>query len=456
MRRFILVCAFLLHAPAWAAPVSQAIKLDHFGYRPNDSKIAIFSQNPGASVQLRDSADQVVFTIPPGSIQAKGYDGPPSGDTVWWVDFSAFTTPGTYRLFSPALASQSYDFTIALDVYNPVVLAALKTFYYQRCNTPKPAVYAGAWADPQACHLTDKTTTHAAGHADHGILDLGGGWHDAGDYNKYVWAAAANAIIGLLQAYEDNPGHFRDGDLNIPESGNGVPDILDEVKWELDWFLKMQLADGSVLYQTHVDGFASNAPPSADANVRYYQNPTLESGAVFAGSLALAARVYAAAGMTVYADQLKTAALKTWSWLQTQGDSEHKAWAAAEVFRTAGTASARAYVDGFHANQWAGVFFDPGHYDVHAAVTYLQAPGATAAVVNQMRADFAALVDRIFSVNDLYRNGIQDWSYHWGTNAIRAWYGIMLLNAAKLGATGGQSAAACRLHAQDFLHFFRP
>jgi len=281
-----LITAFAFSLTASAAPVTQEIKLDYFGYRPSDSKTAIISANPGSSVEIKNTSDQTIYTIPGdgGSIVSKGNDGAPSGDDVWWIDFSLFNTPGTYRMFIPSLNAQSYDFEISEDIYNQTVLTALKTFYLQRCNTPKQSQYSGSWNDNSACHMQDLNTEPAAGHTNYGTLDLTGGWHDAGDYNKYVWKATSSAILFMLRAFEDNPGVFKDGDLNIPESGNGIPDILDEIKWELDWMLKMQLSDGSVLYQMHVDGFASDSPPSVDTNIRFYQNPNIESGSVFAGT----------------------------------------------------------------------------------------------------------------------------------------------------------------------------
>lgn len=457
LRASVLLLLILPPALASALPVSQALKVDHFGYRPGDPKIAIASANPGATVQIRNLADGVVFTIPAdgGSIVSKGADGAPSGDTIWWIDFSAFTTPGSYRLASPSLGGQSYDFEIREDVYRAAVQTALKTFYFQRCNTPKIAAHAGAWADASPCHMSDTATGPAAGHANHGLRNLTGGWHDAGDYNKYAWGAVSQAVLFLLRSYQDNPGVFVDGELGIPESGNGVPDLLDEVKWELDWLLKMQLPNGSVLSQMHVDGFASNSPPSADTNVRFYQNPGLESGAVLAGTLAFASRIFAAEGQTAYAATLKSAALAAWSWLLTQGSSEEKVWAAAETFRTDPTiTSAKSFVDGFYPSSWSGRFFNVMRYDTHAAVTYVEAPGATPAVVANMRANMGDQVNYIFSEDDLYRNGMPDWSYYWGSNAIRSGYGLFLLTAARLGTTGGQTAEACRHHALDFLHFF--
>ena len=442
-------------APAPAAPVTTSIKLDSLGYRPRDEKVAIFTANPGATVQVRTPAGSVVFTIPTsgGSITAKGQDGPASNDTVWWVDFSPVVAPGTYHLYSPSLNQQSYDFDVRGDAYGPVARAALKSFYYQRCSTPKLAAYAGPWSDG-ACHLADRTMGPAAGNTNHGIKDLSGGWHDAGDYNKYVWSAVSTAALFLLRAYEDQPA-FRGDDFGIPESGNGTPDVLDEVKWELDWLLKMQLADGSVLRRAHVPGFASDSPPSADANLRFYYDPDLESGGVFAGTCAYAARVYAAAGMNGYATTLKAAALRAWTWLQGQGGDDIKAWAAAEVFRLDPTVtSARDYVNAYHPNNWTGVFFNVMAYDTQAALTYVQTPAATPAVVTQMRANIGNQVDYIFSSDDLYRDGMPDWSYYWGSNSIRAGYGVFLLRAVQLGSTGSHTAADCRRHAQDFLHFF--
>ncbi|MCK6555952.1 glycoside hydrolase family 9 protein [Candidatus Binatia bacterium] len=444
--------------PAGAAPVSQAFKLDHFGYRTGDPKIVIVTSNPGTTIELRTPADTVAFTIPTdgGSIAARGADGPASGDNVWWVDFGSFATSGTYRLYSPAMGAQSYDFEIADDVYADPVRTALHTFYLQRCNTPKTATHAGVWADTAACHMTDTTTGPAAGHNDYGSKNLAGGWHDAGDYNKYVWGAVSQAIRAMLRAYEQNPTALRDDDTNIPESGNGTPDLLDEIEWELDWMLAMQLPDGSVLSQMHVNGYASTSPPSADPNVRYYRNPDLESGSVAAGTFALASRFYDAVGMTTYATTLRNAALSAWAWLAAQPQhSHHKVWAAAEIFRMdPSQTAAQTYVDNYHPGNWGGVFFNVVDYDTFAALTYVDTPGATAAVVSNMRADIADQVDYIFSENDLYRNGMPAWSYYWGSNAIRAGYGLFLIEAARLDATGSHTTDECRQHALDLYHFF--
>jgi hypothetical protein len=119
-------------APATAS-VTRAIKLDHFGYRPADPKVAVFTSNPGATVQVRTAGGTTVFTIPTdgGSISSRGFDAA-SGDQVWWVDFSPVNAAGSYHLHSPSLGAESYTFAIGPAVYNDAVRAALKTFYYQR------------------------------------------------------------------------------------------------------------------------------------------------------------------------------------------------------------------------------------------------------------------------------------------------------------------------------------
>lgn len=442
-----------------AAPVTTEAKVDNFGYRAGDAKVAVFSADPGSSVEVRRASDDtVVYTVPAdgGSITFKGSDGADSGDTIWWVDFSGFATGGTYRLLSAQLGAQSYDFEIRDDIYNLAVLAGLKTYFYQRCNLAKEAPFAGDWADAAACHSGDRSTTNAAGHVNRGSLDLAGGHHDAGDYNKYVWTALSTSVFQMLRAYEDNPGIFIDNQINIPESGNGIPDLLDEIKIDLDWMLKMQLADGSVLYQMHVDGFASESPPSVDTNPRLYHDPNDESGAVFAGTLAAASRVFAAEGMTAYADTLNTAAINAWGWLEPRSNTlKQKVWAAAEIFRMDPTQlSAQSYVDNYYLSTWSGRFFDPLHYDTHAAVTYIQTPGATSAVVTNMRANVSAQMDYLFSEDDLYRNGMPAWAYFWGSNQQRAATGLLMLQAAKLGETGGRSAAETTAKALEYLHFF--
>ena len=144
------------------------------------------------------------------------------------------------------------------------------------------------------------------------IKDLRGGWYDAGDFNKYTsWAA--RYIIALLHAYEEHPQAFSD-DYGIPESGNGIPDILDEVKWGLDWLVRMQNSDGSLLC---VQGLASASPPSDAKGDSYYGPPTTSATLMGAAAYAYASKFFASRpepDLKQYGDDLKKRSTAAWTW----------------------------------------------------------------------------------------------------------------------------------------------
>ena len=461
MVRFIpaVVLLVALSSTVLAAPVTQSIKLDHFGYRPNDVKVAIFTAAPGATVQIRNTSDTVVYTIPTngGSITSMGADGQPSGDTVWQVNFTGFTTPGTYRIYSPSMNQQSYDFVLANNVYNDVGKVALKTYYYQRCGVAHSQPFAqAAWADPYPCHTYLTATLPATGAPNYGPLDLSGGWHDAGDYNKYIWSDLELAMVMLMLAYENNPGVFYDGQLLIPGGANGVPDILDEVKFEIDWLLKMQMPNGTVLSRVWDDygGAADTCPPSNAIHQHRYYAPDLDSGSIFTGSVAMFARICQGLG-NPYGNvaALKAAALNTWNnYLLGQGDSTLKCWAAAELWRLdPSITSAKNYVENFYAD-WA-VWCDALSGDTHAAYCYIQTPGADPCIVSRMKEGLSWTVNNCFDNMGPYRNSMNIGYYCWGSNKYRGALGTLLVMCARLGATGSTYTPAQSMElAAEYLH----
>ncbi|MDQ7014853.1 MAG: glycoside hydrolase family 9 protein, partial [Gammaproteobacteria bacterium] len=253
-----------------------------------------------------------------------------SGDQAWWFDFSSVTTEGEYYILDPSNGVRSEPFRIGSNVYQAVLKQAVRSFFYQRSGMDKLPPYADVrWSD-SASHLSDRTVTLMdSSNPDRVIAgterDLSGGWYDAGDYNKYV-NYADGAVHNLLFAYEENPQVWGD-DYNLPESGNGLADLLDEVKWELDWLLKMQNSDGSVLHKVsslshYIDRFDANGnlitafKPSQDTSERRYAPATASATISAAGAYAHAATVYSAAGETGYAQQLLTSAENAWNWLE--------------------------------------------------------------------------------------------------------------------------------------------
>lgn len=224
------------------------IRVNQAGYYPHAAKRAVVAAESAAPLEwkLLDSRGQAVLS---GQSKLYGYDQA-SGDQVQQIDFSAFSSVGTgFTLEAGGLHSTPFDIQPAL--YSQLKTDALRYFYLSRSGLELEEQYAGeAWARP-AGHQSDRSVTCYTGYDNTGQrwpgcdyqLDASGGWYDAGDYGKYV-VNGGIAVWTLLNAYERNPAAFGDGASTIPESQNGVPDILDEARWEMEFLLKMQIPDG--------------------------------------------------------------------------------------------------------------------------------------------------------------------------------------------------------------------
>jgi endoglucanase len=308
------------------------IKIDQFGYLPNAQKIAIisrpvlgynggstFTPGIGANVyKVKDAnTNAVVFS---GTISAwnAGATDAISGDKTWWFDFSAVTTPGNYYIFDATTSEQSHTFTIDTIVYSAILQTCQKMYYYQRCGVEKFATFAGAPYSDAACHIGGNNQDaqcrlYSSPNDVSTNKDLSGGWHDAGDYSKYV-NFTQEAINDLLLAYKENPDVWNDA-TGIPESGNGIPDILDHIKIETDWLLKMQQTNGSVLCIVGTQNFANASPPSADAAQRVYGPATTSASFTTAVVLAQASHIMAAIpALNSYSATLQTAAINAYNW----------------------------------------------------------------------------------------------------------------------------------------------
>jgi endoglucanase len=205
---------------------------------------------------------------------------------------------------------RSFEFDIKENIYEEIMFHALRTFFYQRSGFEKQPPFAcEEWADG-ASHLQDKQARDFLSKNDASTeWDVSGGWYDAGDYNKYTsWTASY--MVDFMKAFIENPGVWGD-DYNIPESGNNIPDILDEAKWGIDHLLRLQKPDGSML---SVVGVAHASPPSAATAPSYYGRPNTSGTLNAAGAFAIASKVYRSVGMKEYADSLKKSAEKAWQW----------------------------------------------------------------------------------------------------------------------------------------------
>src|SRR5206468_2505826 len=219
-----------------------AIKINQVGYLPLAEKYALVSgwgevltADVGTAFEIRRTSDNLAAYEGELAL-VTDYDQGVSGEKVLKADFSSLRAPGEYYVHvnAPGM-DDSPSFDIGWTTYKPLLRSAARYYYYQRQGIAIVEPYAEGF--PRGLgHPGDVAAKFRSSGVVH---DVSQGWYDAGDYGKYT-PFAAGVIVDLLNAYATFPLAFRDGQLNIPESGNGKPDLLDEVKWELDWLLKMQ------------------------------------------------------------------------------------------------------------------------------------------------------------------------------------------------------------------------
>jgi len=465
--------------------LTGAVRVDNFGWRPTDTKIAVLLGKAGLAVQLIDAATgaSVGSFTSSSPLQTDAY----SGDGYSTVDFSAFSTSGDYYLYVPSLNERSYLFRISGDIYDIVGAASVKAYYFQRCNHDKALPFAtdallgysagGQWVDG-VCHATDSNAPPGPGSTDNGLLDVHGGWHDAGDYQKTLWG---RGVPQMLFAYEVNPGAWTDGQLNIPESGNGIPDLLDEVRWELDFYVRMQRPDGHFMTSTKGNNPTVTSPPSASNEGRVYFDCTSPSGNGWSGggvtlavatgnavlSLAHAAIVFRSIGQNTIAAGYAMAAVAGWNWLNgytaTGAENDLKASAASAVFRMDPTQStAQAFVDAFPWDTWDGMIpntITPGEGTLSTgAWHYLLNASGTASVKTKIEAAVAqGFVNPAFTADGpyggMFGSSTNGWDWSWGSNRNQAFYGLNLFMAARQGIYGSHTEAEVVALAQKHLHY---
>lgn len=280
---------FITRSPEHPVP---PIKVNQLGYRPHMVKVGKVS---APNLRLADPRFRIVDlktgrTVFQGQLRRVTDHDPFSGDAVWDADFTSLRQPGRYKLVVDGVG-ESFPFEIRDDLYDNLFRDAVRFYYLQRCGIALEPKYAGPFAH-EACHLGDRQALTRDGKEQR---DVSGGWHDAGDCNKYApWVRYP--LFLMLDLYDLRPNAFRDGQLNIPESGNGVPDLLDEARWELDWLLKMQITDGPQAGLVYDRIHESAAPPGQKRprlqEERRLLPPTHEATAVCASVWARAARTF--------------------------------------------------------------------------------------------------------------------------------------------------------------------
>ncbi len=420
-----------------------SICLDSIGYLPESTKRATVADPGIDSFQVQNvvtGAEVVRGRLKP---IVAGTDG---NRKIFVADFSELRQPGAYVLAIPG-GNTSASFVVAEDAFNWPFYCVARGMYLWRCGTAVAGEFGDHTFQHAACHLDDALLDPAGGLAGE-RKDGVGGWHDAGDYNKYTVNAAFTAGM-MLTAWE----HFRDRleglNLNLPESDNALPDVLDEIRWELEWLLKMQAENGSVYHKLSTLKFGGRGLPDKEKAPRYYSPWGSAATASFAAVMAQAARVYHPFDEE-FAARCLAAAEKSFEFLRAHGgdhrpdqsafatggydspDTDDRLWAAAELWETTGKpeylhdleqrVQARS-VSARGPSSTLDSDWDWGHVRNLGVFTYLlsERDGRDPAVVARVRDDATRTADAIVDTagRHPYARPLGN-RYYWGSNGTVA------------------------------------
>ncbi|SHI77931.1 glycoside hydrolase family 9 protein [Propionispora hippei] len=482
----ISVLALLLLVPVYAAPDSgtgvEKIHVDLVGYLPDYPKVATIVAGKGAKeFKVVDAVTNKL--IYKGKLSAPRLDIS-SGDTVRQADFSAITATGTYIVAVDGIGT-SDPFKIENNVYNIPFIHTLRSFTLARCNTAVNDPVTGlSYAASHEKYKTAKVfftdDVSTAGQ----ILDVSGGWYDAGDFGKYIPTAGVT-VANLLLAYEQHPEKFTKGQMFFPaglstvDPSTAMPDVLAEMKYELDWMLKMQRPDGGVYLKTSGKYWPDlKIRPEEDVQNRYIYGLSTYGTAIFGATNAMAARIYEPYD-PAYAQILLDSAQKAFAFLESHpepifrmdanqdngsgpyektkengqrtwlssvkkenptlpmpADAEERIWIAAELFKTTGDKTYEAYLK---ATPAAILTVVPDAFSWMNTLAlgqwaYITNPKADQALQAKTRKAFLQYADNTVKqiAADGYGCSLRNDEYTWASNRIAAAKGNMLLLAYQL------------------------
>ena len=421
-------------------PVPIQVKVNQIGYKPDDVKsVLVTSPDDEKFKVVNVSTNETVYI---GTYSAAAFD-PAMGTSVRIGDFSEVTAPGTYQIISSP-SGASYEFDIGDGLYDDIYKDVVLMLYNQRCGTKLEASVSGDFAH-DACHTQEATVY---GDTSGKTYDVSGGWHDAGDYGRYV-VPGAKTVEDLFLAYEDFD--YTADDIGIPESGNGVPDLLDEARYELEWMLKMQdEATGGVYHKVTGLTFPGMVLATEETEDMVLAPISYAATADFVAVMAKASVNYAQYDQA-FADTCLAAAKKGYDFMKANPDmggfknpdeiltgeypdvglTDETFWAAAELYLAT-------LDDGYLADTkeaidtkyntglgWAGI----GGY---ALYDLAKAEGIDSGLQSNAKEKFLAVAHKKLSSCQTSHIFIGIETYPWGSNMVVAGDGMYLLMASKL------------------------
>lgn len=478
---FLIFISVLSKAQYAGAQPSEKIRLNQIGFYPSAPKVAIVVNTRAEEFYITKvgSTKKLYSGKLGGAVKSEFSDR-----QMRSADFSSFAQRGSFVLHIPG-EGHSYSFEINDQVHDALAKGALKGFYFQRFSTALPGLYAGKWARPFS-HPDTMVFVHPSavseGRPAGTILTSSKGWIDAGDYNKYI--VNSGITMGtLLSAYEDNADYFTRQVLNIPESGNSVPDILDEVLWNLRWMFTMQdPMDGGVYHKCTNAAFDEMIMPELATKPRYVVQKSTAATLDFAAVMAQAARVFKkySTQLPGLSDSCLIAAEKAWTWASSNPDKIYNQralnnefdpdittgaygdnsfldefqWAACELLITTNDTKYKSFVKSPNTKKmavpsWSNVGL-LGYYSVLRHKKVIQLPSGDIEMISKSVLQFADSISKTAdsrSFKTVMGGSLKD--YIWGSTSVAANQSILMMQAYQL--TGDKRYLHFALSNLDYL-----
>ncbi|MCL2219580.1 MAG: glycoside hydrolase family 9 protein [Chitinispirillia bacterium] len=456
----VLCAGILTAALAQGQAPSLDVRLNTVGFIPGFPKkasIAIDDDCPDCAVPFTVrtvSGSEAVFSgfTGPSRINSdtkrRRRSGADPGEYLLTADFTDFSAPGRYYIEVDGIG-RSANFRIGNDVFVEPFRAVMLGMYLWRCGAAVSASYNGESYSHAACHLNDASIKYINNAGVDNQRNATGGWHDAGDYNKYT--VNSGVTVGLmLKAWE----HFSHRIAEIPltgVTGGAMPAYLTEVKWNLDWVAKMQYGttNGRVAHKISTLGFGGDIMPEDEKTPRYFVPWSTAATGSFVAMLAQGARIYAPydkatadgwlAKARVSYDLLMSSALVeseqfdvgfSTGGYATGGDADKRLWAAAEMWEATGEPQFLEYLEANMTGSSITNQVQWGNVNNLAALTYLTSskPGRNQEVVDMMTQALERVAGSI--VNAInghgYGRALGNSNYYWGANGTIAGTAYML------------------------------
>ena len=453
---FIILLSCKKEIPDLHLGPTEDIRLNQIGFYPGSPKLAVITgAHETQAFHLVEIPNQkVVYS---GELLRSENV---AGNATHIADFSDFDEKGRFAMHVAGLG-HSPEFHIADQVFEDLGKASIKAFYYNRASMELDGQYAGTWARPSG-HPDDRVLVHASAASEERpegtVLSMPKGWYDAGDYNKYI--VNSGITMGtLLSLYEDFPVYFSSLKLDLPESENEVPDLLDEVLWNLEWMIKMQDPhDGGVYHKLTAAKFEGTVMPHEAQSTRYVVAKSTAATLDFAAVMAQASRVYKDFYPDMAIECLK-AAETAWIWAKNNPDvlyeqnemnkkfnpaietgaygnrqlDDEWLWAASELYISTHNKEYLDFIphpESFELPNWGNVRW-LGYYSLLRSsdeLKYLPAE-LMSQIKHQLLQKAEAYATAAAATEYRIVMGHEDTDYVWGSNSVAANQGVALLQA---------------------------